>query len=274
MNAPILSLNDIGYRYEDTGFALEGVSLDLYRGERVAVLGGNGAGKSTFFLLCGGVLTPDRGELILGGVPVSPGKKGDLLRLRQGVGIVFQDPNQQILGPTVECEISFGPMNLRLPRPEVKARTQRAMEDMELTRYSQTPPHYLSGGEKKRLTIADILAMRSDIMLLDEPTACLDCAGGTRLEELLDQLTSQGKTLVISTHDIDFAWRWADRVLLFSRGRLIADRAPLALFSDTALLEQEGLRRPYLYEMSRYLHEKMIWPESRWARVTEDMTFI
>ncbi len=272
MKELLLSLKNICYAYEDTPFALRDVSANLYRGERIVVLGSNGAGKSTFFMLLNGVLPPDSGTLLYRGIPVDIRKRQALLQLRQRVGIVFQDPNQQIVGSTVAGEVSFGPMNLRLPKGEVARRVEKAVAAMALAPYAETPPHYLSGGEKKRVTIADILAMESEIILFDEPTASLDCTGVRIFEDQLAQLAQQGKTLVISTHDVDFAWRWASRILIFSQGVLMADRAPAEVFSDDGLLRAAGLRKPYLYAVSQYLQSQKIWPENRWANSMADLT--
>ena len=255
MSETLLELQDVSFSYEDSPPALRGVSLAVSRGERVAVLGSNGAGKSTFFLLCNGVNAPDAGRLLYRGRPVSHSKQ-DLMRLREQVGIVFQDPNQQLIGSTVEAEVSFGPMNLRLPKEDVSRRVEEALRAMDITEHRKRPPHYLSGGEKKRVGIAGVLAMHPDMILFDEPTASLDPSGVDMLEGVLAQLAETGKTLLVSTHDIDFAWRWARRVLVFAHGELLADSTPEAVFGDDALLEKAGLRRPILYDVMRVLERR------------------
>lgn len=254
MSGTLLQLHNVGFSYEDSAFALRGVSLAVRAGERVAVLGSNGAGKSTFFLLCNGVHQPQEGAISYAGAPITS-KKRDLMLLREKVGIVFQDPNQQLIGSTVAGEISFGPMNLALPKDEVTRRVEDAMAAMQLTQFRERPPHCLSGGEKKRVSIADVLAMNSEVILFDEPTASLDPAGVQMLEGVLADLTADGKTLLVSTHDIDFAWRWATRALVFADGRLVADSAPETIFADDGLLEQAGLRRPYLYDAALALRK-------------------
>ena len=213
----------------------------------MAVLGRNGAGKSTFFLLCNGVLEPKSGTIFCAGKAVTR-KKQDLLELRRRVGIVFQEAENQILAVTVEGEVSFGPLNLGLSLPEVEHRTADALTAMGLEGYAQRSPQYLSGGEKKRVTIADILAMEPDLILLDEPTSSLDPENVTRLEEILDRLTQAGIALLVSTHDVDFAARFAKRGLVFSNGRLTKDAPMEQIFSDSALLEQAGLRKPWLWQ--------------------------
>ena len=270
-NKTILEFRQVGFSYEDTPFALQDLSLFVNEREKIAVLGNNGAGKSTFFLLCNGVLRPHSGEIFYRGAAVRSSKK-DLTRLREKVGIVFQDPNQQLIGSTVEGEVSFGPMNLKLERDEVALRIQEALSAMELEGCRERPPHYLSGGEKKRVSIADVLAMRPEVILMDEPTASLDPAGVDMLKDVLARLEAQGKTLLISTHDIDFAWSWAERVLVFTQGRLAADAPPEEIFADEALLSRAGLRRPHLYDAALILKEQgLLSKADGWPRTAQDL---
>ena len=252
MTEPILQLEHISYTYPDGPLAVEDLSVSIEKGERVAVLGRNGAGKSTFFLLCNGILEPSEGTIRCGGKPLTR-KKKDLTELRRRVGIVFQEAENQILAVTVEGEVSFGPMNLGLPMEEVERRTVEALDRMGLGEYGDRSPQYLSGGEKKRVTIADILAMEPDVILLDEPTASLDPENVARLEETLDQLTRAGIALVVSTHDVDFAARFARRGLVFSRGKLVADGSLESIFSRPELLEEAGLRKPWLWQAAETL---------------------
>lgn len=255
MKQEILKLEHIFFGYDEDQATLKDVSLAIHSGDRIAVIGNNGAGKSTFFLCCNGVLKPQSGKLYLHGEEI-PSKQKELNRMRQHVGIVFQDPNQQLIGATVEEEISFGPMNLRLGRDEVARRVDETIEMMELEALRERPPHYLSGGEKKRLTIADVLAMRPELILLDEPTAFLDIKNSDMLEDILHDLYSQGKTLMIATHDLDFAYRWATRVLIFSAGRLVADGAPKDLFKNTPLLTECHIHQPKILKLTQALIER------------------
>ena len=244
---PILRLENVSYAYPDGPNAVDSLSVSIEKGERVAVLGRNGAGKSTFFLLCNGVLEPDTGAIFCAGQAVTR-KKKDLLELRRRVGIVFQEAENQILAVTVGGEVSFGPLNLGLSLPEVERRTAGALASMGLEGYAQRSPQYLSGGEKKRVTIADILAMEPDVILLDEPTSSLDPENVTRLEEILDRLTEAGIALLVSTHDVDFAARFARRGLVFTKGKLAKDASMEEIFADDPLLEQAGLRKPWLWQ--------------------------
>lgn len=248
----IIRFDKVSYSYEDGTPALKDCSTSLYAGETVAVLGNNGAGKSTFFLLCNGVLHPDAGQIFFQGRPIGKRRK-ELNLLRRHVGLVFQDPDVQILGGTVEEEVSFGPMNLGLPEEQVRERVDCALKNLKLEAFCQRAPQYLSGGEKKQVSIADILAMEPQLMLLDEPAASLDPANSRLLEENLAMLKQRGIALVIATHNVDFAWRWASRVLLFHDGVLMADTTPEEAFADQHLLDVCGLEQPTLYRVSRLL---------------------
>lgn len=250
----LLAFEQVAYHYDSGGEreALFPLSVRLCEGEKIAVLGSNGAGKSTFFLLANGVLTPRSGTILLDGEPVGK-KEKQRMQLRRRVGLVFQDPDVQLLAGTVEEEISFGPMNLGLPEAEVRRRVEMALESLGLAAYRRRGPQYLSGGEKRRVAIADVLAMEPEIMLLDEPASNLDPAGQALLEETLESLHQKGITLLVATHDVDFAWRWADRVLVFRDGRLERDAAPEAVFAEEDLLSRCGLEQPLLWKVAKAL---------------------
>lgn len=251
----MLEFQEVSFQYE-TGDgdheALSPLSVTLREGERVAVLGSNGAGKSTFFLLANGVLRPHSGTIRLDGEPVGR-RSRDLLRLRRAVGLVFQDPDVQFLAGTVEEEISFGPMNLGLPPDEISRRVDAAIECLGLDGYRERGPQELSGGEKGRVAIADVLAMEPRLLLLDEPASSLDPAGRALLEQTLGALHEKGMALAVATHDVDFAWRWADRALVFHQGRLERDAAPADIFADTALLARCGMEQPLLWRAAAAL---------------------
>lgn len=255
MKEIILETQELYCSYEVTREALQDVNVSICQGEKIAVLGSNGAGKSTFFLSLNGIIKPKSGRILWKGKPVKYDKKS-LLELRKGVGVVFQDPDTQMIASTVMGEISFGPMNLKLEEQEVRRRTQQAMEYMELEQLAERSPHYLSGGEKKRVSIADIIAMGSEVLLFDEPTANLDPKNTTLLENTLTRLHQDGKTLVVSTHDLDFAFRWAERILVFHGGRLMADGSPEEVFSNQALLETASLKKPLLFQAAELLEKK------------------
>lgn len=248
MSEPILRVKDLTYTYSGNHQALKGITLDILPGERVCVVGNNGAGKSTFFLNINGVLRPDSGEIYFKGQRITDNKK-KMNELRRGVGIVFQDADNQIIASTVMGEVSFGPMNLGLPESEVAARVDEALATMNISDFKNRAPHYCSGGEKKRITIADIIAMHSEVIVFDEPTAALDPLNAAMLEEVLEKLVAQRKTLLISTHDMNFAYRWAERLIVFSDGQVIADGTPVAIMRNKAVCKQANLRRPMMLDI-------------------------
>jgi cobalt/nickel transport system ATP-binding protein len=256
----ILRTERLTYEYQPGSPALRELSISISQGEKIAVMGSNGAGKSTFFLNLNGVLLPTEGTIFYRGKRI--GKK-DLNDLRKHVGFVFQDADNQIIASSVQAEVAFGPVNLKLPKGEIEKRVTRALEYMDLLEYRERPPHYLSGGEKKRVSIADIIAMKPEVILFDEPTAALDPLSGDMLEEVLDKLSGEGKTLLISTHDVDFAYRWAQRILVFDKGGLIADSNTLEVFRQEEVLKRAHLKKPQMLTVyETLLRKNLIHPDS------------
>ena len=265
----ILRLCDVSFSYHNAHPALSHVDLEIGAGERVALLGPNGAGKSTLFLTMNGVLTPQSGSIYLKDTEIT---RKNLNMLRRHVGIIFQDADSQIIAPSVRAEISFGPMNLKLSAEETRKRVETAVSLLNLQGFEDRPPHYLSGGEKKRVTIADIIAMEPSIFLFDEPASSLDPANAGQLEKTLELLHQSGKTLIISTHDVDFAYRWADRVLVFQKGRLAADGTPPAVFEQTELCTAANLKCPAMLQVERLLEQKNLLKEKgRYPRTVEEL---
>lgn len=271
MTDTILSVKKLCFGYGNAGQVLKNVDLDVHRGERLAVIGSNGAGKSTLFLNLNGVLAPDTGEIFLNGKRI--GKK-DITELRRNVGIVFQDADSQMIASTVYAEVSFGPMNLRLPKEEVRERTMKAMEYMNITHLKDRPPHYLSGGEKKCVSIADIIAMDPDIIIFDEPTVGLDPVNAQILEDVLDRLHGDGKTIILSTHDADLVYRWADRAVVLNDGKIIADSAPDSIFRNDTIMRAAKLRRPAIQEIYDALLEKALVSENIRPRSADELKAI
>lgn len=260
MEKPILSVENLYYVYGNGKSALDGVGVDIYEGEKIAVIGSNGSGKSTFFLNINGVFTAQQGKITYRDTVIN---KKNLKELRKNIGIVFQDADNQIIASTVMAEVGFGPMNLKLPKEEVLERVEEALTYMNISHLKDRPPHYLSGGEKKRVSIADIIAMKSEIIIFDEPTAALDPLNALMLEEVLGKLSSEGKTMLISTHDVDFVYRWAERVLVFSDGKIIADGTPLEIFKDMEILKKANLKQPTMLEVYELLVEKQLLENSK-----------
>lgn len=259
MNEVILKAENIHYSYTKEHEVLKGISLNIHRGERLAVLGANGSGKSTFFLNINGVLRPESGAVYYRDKLIN---KSSIKELRKNVGIVFQDADNQIIASTVRAEVSFGPMNLGLSKEEVTRRVLDSLNYMNISHLIDRPPHYLSGGEKKRVSIADIIAMDSEIIIFDEPTASLDPQNIALFEEVLDKMSAEQRTLVISTHDLEFAFRWADRIVVFCSGSIIADSDPISVLSDNEVLKKANLKKPILLEVFETLVENSVFLES------------
>ena len=250
----ILKLEQVSFQYEESQKALIQIDVTFYAGEKVAVLGNDGAGKSTLFLVCNGVQQPTNGRIYLNEQEMGSGKK-DQLALRQSIGLVFQDVDVQIIGSTVYEEISFGPMNLHLSKDEVRERVEGVIQNFDLGGFEERAPHRLSGGEKKRVCIADVLAMKPKIIFFDEPTTGLDPKNTLLFEENLKMLEKQGMGTVIATHDVDFAWRFAERIILFHEGQIVGDGDPDELFRDKELMKLCGLVQPMLL----HIGEKLEW---------------
>jgi cobalt/nickel transport system ATP-binding protein len=210
-------------------------------------LGANGSGKSTLFLHLNGILRPQRGRVLLAGQPVGYDRQG-LNDLRRRVGLVFQDPDNQLFAASVRQDISFGPLNLGLSDDEARARVEQAVRDTQIEDLVERPTHLLSYGQKKRVAIAGVLAMEPEVVVADEPTAGLDPEATARLMTLLDRLHGTGRTIVISTHDVELALAWADHVLLLRRGELLGAGRPETVFADAALLKEARLVTPIVLE--------------------------
>lgn len=248
----LLQVKNLCFAYDEKPI-LKQINVSVCRGDRIAVMGSNGAGKSTFFLNLNGVLQPDSGEIFLEGKKL---KKKDFKELHKRVGFVFQDADSQIIASNVRAEISFGPMNLGLSKEEVRNRVAAAIEYMELSQFEDRAPQYLSGGEKKRVSIADILAMETDVLIFDEPMAALDPVNAQNVESILKRLHEDGKTLLIATHDVDFAYRYADRILVFSDGEIIADSTPQEVFHRKEIMERAHLKAPAVMTVWEALEQK------------------
>lgn len=249
MNDLILEARHVSYSYGNGETpSLKDLSLSIRRGRRTAVMGANGSGKSTFFLCCNGILRPDEGQIYYNGQPLSYRKK-DLLSLREKVGIVFQDPDMQLFCASVYQEISFGPLNLGLPREEAAREVEAVIRRLGITPFRHRPAHALSGGQKKQVALADILVMHPELLILDEPFAALDPSHVHIIRDMIrdlekDSFPSGPLTVVIATHDTDFALEWADEVILFSEGQVLAQGAPASVLTDRELLARASLDLP------------------------------
>lgn len=230
MSHHFIKAQDLHFSYPDGYEALRGVSFLITHGERVALLGKNGAGKSTLLLQCNGLLLPTRGEMNIGGTPVV---KQTLPDIRKNVGMVFQNPDDQLFMPTVEEDVAFGPLNMRLPREEVEVRVEDALKAVGALELRKRAPMQLSGGQRRRVAIATVLSMMPSVLVLDEPTSNLDF--GAR-RELITLLKGFGHTQLIATHDLPLVRELCTRCLVLDDGRLVADGSTEEVLRDPDIL--------------------------------------
>lgn len=249
-----LSTENLSFTYPDGTQALKNINIKIEKGEKVAIIGPNGAGKSTLFSHFNGLTEPTSGCVKIEDKPISF-EKDELLKVRQKVGIVFQDPNDQLFAPTVKEDIAFGPMNLGLSYDEVEKRVEDALKMVGMENYEDKTPHHLSGGQQKRIAIAGIIAMKPELMILDEPTAGLDPDGVEKVLNIMNQLNEEGMTLIISSHDIDMISKYADKIFVLYNGEIIESGNKNKIFSDMELLKKAHLRTPITTEILYNLKE-------------------
>ena len=250
-----LETKDLCFTYHDGTQALKNVNIQVKKGEKIAIIGPNGAGKSTLFSHFNGLTEPTSGYVEIDGEKIIF-EREELLKVRQKVGIVFQDPNDQLFAPTVKEDVAFGPMNMGLEYDEVKKRIEEALEMVGMSGFEDKTPHHLSGGQQKRVAIAGIVAMRPDIMILDEPTAGLDPEGVDKVLAILNKLNSEGMSIVISSHDIEMVNEFADKIFVLYNGEIIAEGNNHQIFSDKELLKKAHLKAPVTTEILYKLKEK------------------
>jgi cobalt/nickel transport system ATP-binding protein len=273
MSSIVLEARDIRYRYPRGQEAIKGISFHFRRGEKIALVGPNGAGKSTLMQMFNGMIRPDSGIMLFDNRPVQYDRES-LRELRRKVGFVLQNPDRQIIAPTVYQDVAFGPTNLGYPEQEVKELVTTALRHVGLAGFERRPPHQLSGGEKKRVAIAGVLAMDPDVLVFDEPTSGLDPSGSEDLMELLDELNHEGKTIVISTHDVELAYPWADRAILLADGQIIKEDVPDVAFGNTRFVRMAHLSVPTLLELTAELEKRGFSIPGQKPRSVLDMVHI
>jgi cobalt/nickel transport system ATP-binding protein len=242
MSLPVLDLQGVAYAYPDGHQALHGVDLHVHRGERVALLGPNGAGKTTLVLHLNGILMPGLGSVTISGLPVA---RDNLLEIRRRVGIVFQDPDDQLFMGSVRDDVAFGPMNLGLRGAELDRRVVEALEAVGMQEYADRPPHHLSYGQRRRVAVATVLAMQPEILVLDEPSSNLDPASRRELAEIL---TSLDVTVLLVTHDLPYALELCPRSVILSGGVVVADGPTADLLADQELMAAHRLELPFGFD--------------------------
>ncbi|MDD2421931.1 MAG: ATP-binding cassette domain-containing protein [Heliobacteriaceae bacterium] len=257
--ANAVEIENLSFTYPDGTAALKGLSLTIKANTRVALLGPNGAGKSTLLLHFNGLNLPQQGQVRIFGREVD---RQTEKWARSTVGLVFQDPDDQIFAPTVGEDVAFGPHNQGLPPLEIEHRVVTALEAVGMTAYRDKPPHHLSYGQKKRVAIAGVLAMQPQIVVLDEPMAYLDPRGREDLLQVLTALHRGGKTIIVATHDVDLAAEWAEQVIILQAGQTLA-AGDGALLTDPALITAAGLTFPTVTKLFRHLPEIPVRPLPR-----------
>jgi cobalt/nickel transport system ATP-binding protein len=237
--APALDVRGLLFAYPDGTQALFGIDLTIGSGERVAVLGPNGAGKTTLVLHLNGIHLPQQGSVDVGGISVS---KANLKEIRRRVGIVFQDPDDQLFMPTVRQDVAFGPANIGLTGDELEERVSSALEAVGMEEFVDRAPHHLSFGQRRRVAVATVLAMRPEILVLDEPSSNLDPAGR---RELADILRSLDITMLMVTHDLPYALELCPRALVMNHGSIVGDGPTVDVLSDEDLMRANRLELPF-----------------------------
>lgn len=243
----ILTARALTYGYTGQPRVLENIDLNITAGERVGLIGPNGSGKTTFFLLTCGILKPLSGGLEIIGQPVEPG------HFYPAVGMVFQHTGDQLICPSAREDIAFGPQNMGLPREEVERRITDAAQSAGIAGLLDRPPHQLSSGEQRLVAMAGILAMEPRLLILDEPTSDLDMRYRRRLISLLTAM--EEKTMLIASHDLEFILEVCTRVVLLEGGRFQADGQPTAVMSDRGLMEKHGLEVPHSLTAAWHYHQ-------------------
>ncbi|MDD3276552.1 MAG: ABC transporter ATP-binding protein [Kiritimatiellales bacterium] len=240
MRTPTLEIKNLGFCYPDGTEALYGISCRIEYGEAIGLIGGNGAGKSTLLQHLNGCLMPSEGMVLFGGTPIT---RETLAEVRRAVGVVFQDPDDQLFMSTVFDDVAFGPLNQGLPSAEVAARVYGALERVGMRHLSERPPYKLSGGEKRAVAIATILAVSPDIIVLDEPSSNLDPRGRRRLINLLRGFE---QTRIIATHDLELVVEVCQRVIVLDNGRIVAEGPVREILDNEELMLAHGLERPHI----------------------------
>ncbi|MEO5983436.1 MAG: ABC transporter ATP-binding protein [Pedococcus sp.] len=242
MSTPVLDVTGLAFAYPDGHQALYGVDLHVRRGERVALLGPNGAGKTTLVLHLNGILTAGAGSVSVSGLPVT---RDNLMEIRRRVGVVFQDPDDQLFMPTVRADVEFGPANLGLRGAELERRVVDALDRVGMVDYIDRPPHHLSFGQRRRVAVATVLAMEPEVLVLDEPSSNLDPASR---RELADIIRSLDVTVLMVTHDLPYAYELCPRSVVLSDGVVVADDATRQVLTDDALMAAHRLELPFGFD--------------------------
>jgi cobalt/nickel transport system ATP-binding protein len=246
----MIQLQNIEYTYPEGTIGLEDVSLQIEQGSKVAFLGENGSGKSSLFLVLNGIHKPQKGKYVLDGKQFGFSTQ-ERRQMAHKVGYVFQDPEVQLFAASVYEDVAFGPFNLGLDKKDIECRVEKYLNLLGIRELKDKAPHQLSYGQKKQVAVAGVLAMEFEIILFDEPFAWLDNRHKQIMNEIIDDLNKQSKTVLISTHNPDFAYEWADQVILMKEGRIIAAGAPEKIMSNKVLMQEIGMELPLVVQLAK-----------------------
>lgn len=255
MSEPIISLRDVTYRYPDGNTAIDGLDLEINQGESVAIVGPNGAGKSTLLQIIAGLIPVSEGHLTITGKEIdrkSVDRPNDLEWLRRKLGIIFQDSDVALFNSTVWNDVVFGPLHMGLPLEEIKARGNRALERLGIAHLRDRAPYRLSGGEKRKVSIASVLSIEPEILLFDEPTSDLDPISRRMVVDLLRSMTAEGRTVIVATHDVNAVPDFAQRIIVLNK-RVLASGDVRSILSDEDLLSQAELDVPEIARLFKVL---------------------
>ena len=246
---PVITVSGLWFSYPERPNVLRDVSLTVLPGERVGLIGPNGSGKTTLFLQLCGVLKPSAGQIVVFGTPVVNGD------FRSDMGLVFQNPDDQLFCPSVRDDVAFGPRNMGLSEDEIDARVTEALSTVDAVELADRPPHHLSEGEKRMVAIAGVLAMRPRLLIYDEPSANLDIRSRRRLIRLLQAST---ETILVASHDLELVLEVCQRVVLIDNGRIIADGSPREIMGDDRLMQAHGQEKPHSLVPHQFPHGKSL----------------
>lgn len=246
MPSSVIEVKDVHFKYPAGVQAISGVSFTVSKGEKVAILGPNGSGKSTLILLMAGLLTPKQGKIKVFQTKTTA---KDFQKLRHRIGLVFQDPDDQLFTPSVIEDIEYGPKNLRLPESDIKQRSEQVLSKIGIQHLKNRPPHRLSFGEKKKVSLATALVLKPELMILDEPTANLDLASRRGLIDMVNEMNREGTTVVVSTHDVEALPELADRIIVISKGSMLGEGETAKVLQDLKLLAAAGLEPPAIVKL-------------------------
>ena len=252
----MIILEDVYFAYDGVYTALRGISLQIDDGERIAIVGSNGAGKTTLVKHLNGLIRPDQGRVILDGVDT---KHYSVAELARQIGLVMQNPDHQLFLDSVEREVLFGLENLGYSKDEAKERCKRTLDNLGLEGFSERSPFTLSGGERKRVALASVLATEPRVLSLDEPTIGQDSRQKENLAKMLSDLNEKGKAVIVVTHDIEFVIEHFPRTIAMADGKIVADGPTNSVLSNNDVIERCSLTRPQLTETARHLHA--VFPE-------------